>query len=538
MLPSQKPAPFQYVREGQNPFLALFPHRLDYIWAPQPQPGHAVEWQTESRHPLSDRLIEQGSFLYGVRFGKETSYALLDIDTGSPYHPKRDPFAIRRILEVLEPLGITHSLKLFSSYSGGIHIYLPLARAQKSGSLALAIAALVEHAGFKIAAGQLEIFPDPKPYIPKGKPQLYAAHRLPLQIGSYLLTEGWEPIYSPQGEFVRQWQFCAQQNEVTETNIKRVLKIYRRRQYRVSTNAAKFLNDLHAEIEQGWTGHGQTNHLLGRIAMREYIFGHILAGGAPLEGSDLVQQIVKVATALPGYQDWCRHQHEIHKRAEEWARCVETSRYFHYGLKSSTVSTLQPTSEPQEKKLSWNEQQAQTAREKIRQAIAQLLASKTLPVGTTERFKALVQHKISGSTLYRHRDLWHPAHLQEAVTEAVENPPLPPQLDSGWAQSLEDYARTARNLLQTDGCNTLQEKDFGDRPPDELAPGCNTSDPPMTIIEMVQETATQEAIENHKRIRLEGQQQQHRDRMRRYLESGDPILIAEALAWIQINGIP
>ncbi|HEY9661928.1 MAG TPA: hypothetical protein V6C65_26025, partial [Allocoleopsis sp.] len=368
-----------YVKEHHNPFLALFPHRFDYIWAPHPQPGERAQWQTETRHPLSDRLIEQGSTLYGVRFGKKTQYSLLDVDITSTYHPKRDPFAIRRILEALEPLGITRSILLSSSYGGGIHIYLPFSQPQKCSSLALAIETLLEVKGFKVAPGQLEIFPDAKPYIPKHKPQLYNGHRLPLQSGSYLLNQDWEPTYSPQSEFVRRWQLCQQQNEVTKETVQQILKTYRRKRHRVSTNASKFLNDLHTEIEQGWTGPGQTNYLLGRIAMREYIFGHVLAGGAPLEGIDLVQQIVKVAVQLPGYEQWCRHQHEIHHRAKEWARNIETSRYFHYGAKSSTLSTLQDQIEAQ---VCWNEQQTYTAREKIRRAIAQMLSEGSLPSKT------------------------------------------------------------------------------------------------------------------------------------------------------------
>ncbi|HEY9663293.1 MAG TPA: hypothetical protein V6C65_33010, partial [Allocoleopsis sp.] len=69
-----------YVKEHHNPFFALFPHRFDYIWAPHPQPEERAQWQTETRHPLSDRLVEQGSTLYGVRFGKKTQYSLLDVD--------------------------------------------------------------------------------------------------------------------------------------------------------------------------------------------------------------------------------------------------------------------------------------------------------------------------------------------------------------------------------------------------------------------------------------------------------------------------
>ncbi|MCY7285990.1 MAG: hypothetical protein LH679_21715, partial [Cyanobacteria bacterium CAN_BIN43] len=68
------PKKFQYIQEEDNAFLALFPHRFDYIYAHHANPGDTPDWLTESRHPLSDRLIQQGGYLYGVRFGSETQY--------------------------------------------------------------------------------------------------------------------------------------------------------------------------------------------------------------------------------------------------------------------------------------------------------------------------------------------------------------------------------------------------------------------------------------------------------------------------------
>ena len=50
----------EYVQEAGNAFLALFPFRYSYISAPFPDPGQKPNWMTESRHPLSDRLILQG----------------------------------------------------------------------------------------------------------------------------------------------------------------------------------------------------------------------------------------------------------------------------------------------------------------------------------------------------------------------------------------------------------------------------------------------------------------------------------------------
>jgi hypothetical protein len=155
---------FEGVREWNDEFLSLFAHRFDYIWAEHSNPNTAVEWKTESRHPLSDRLIQQGAYLYGVRFGAETNYCLLDIDTGSTYHPKHDSFAISRIAAALEPLGLVHYIACTSSYSGGLHLYFPFQQTQSSWQLAIALACLLENAGFKLQPGQLEIFPNPKPY--------------------------------------------------------------------------------------------------------------------------------------------------------------------------------------------------------------------------------------------------------------------------------------------------------------------------------------------------------------------------------------
>ncbi|HEY9748595.1 MAG TPA: hypothetical protein V6C63_07945, partial [Allocoleopsis sp.] len=411
---------FEGVREWGSEFLSLFPHRFDYIYAHHPAVQASPVWQTESRHPLSDRLIQQGSYLYGVRFGAETCYCLLDIDVGSRYHPLQDPFAISRILAVLESLGLVSYLACTSSYSGGLHLYFPFEQPQKTWQVAIALQALLEQGGFRPTLGQLEIFPNPKLYSSDGTPSLYAAHRLPLQTGSYLLDSSWQPVYSGQESFVRQWRLAQSRNQLDVVVLQQVLKTVHRQRYHLSGKADKFLNDLNAEIELGWTGRGQTNYLLGRIALRSYVFGHLLYASQPLEGKALVDDIVQTAKSLPGYQEWCQHQHEITKRAEEWALCVENSRYFHCGQGQRLTAAGNPKHRTDVEMVpNWNQKQQESARERIRGAIADLLNHNQLPSGTTVRFNALVSYGIGGSTLYRHRDLWHPAYL-------VENPPDPP----------------------------------------------------------------------------------------------------------------
>lgn len=136
---------------------------------------------------------------------------------------------------------------------------------------------------------------------------------------------------SSQQVFVQQWQFAQERNDLDTKLLKQILKQAKRKSFRISGKADKFVNDLNAEIELGWTGAGQTNRLLGRITMRSYIFHHVLSRGQPLSGAALIGEIVETAKALPGYQDWCQHQHEIEHRAGEWAKCIESSHYFHYG---------------------------------------------------------------------------------------------------------------------------------------------------------------------------------------------------------------
>lgn len=556
---------FQYIHEWDNEFLTLFPHRFDYIWAEHPNSGATVNWQTESRHPLSDRLIQQSAYLYGVRFSAETNYCLLDIDTGSLYHPKQDSFAIARIAAALEPLGLVRSIACTSSHSGGLHLYFPFQQTQSSWQLAIVLACLLENAGFKLQPGQLEVFPNPKPYAMDGNLSLFNAHRLPMQIGSYLLNETFQPIWSNTYTFVQQWQLTQQSNDIDHTTLKQILKQAKRKHFGISGKAEKFVNDLNAEIELGWTGNGQTNRLLGRITMRAYIFHHVLSGGEPLKGKALINEIAGTARSLPGYNEWCRHQHEIEHRAEEWAHCIESSHYFHFG--DQTQKSKPEIQDPEltiaiDQSPSWNQRQSAATRDRIRRAIAQLLEENSLPIRATARFQILLKHGIGGASLYRHRDLWHPSHFGiDDLERLVDNPPHPPNIKT---DSQLDGVGDASNwlspasLLPTSGGDKPSSMALSDFSPaqtpanasDVLAHSVDRSadgDLPFGV-QYVQEMlfqikATQEASEEavrltqtqHQRMKAEAAQQRYIARMQQFLDSGDPILIAEAMAWAQVN---
>ena len=515
---------FQSIQESTDFFLALFPHRYDYLWAEHPQPTERPDWKTESRHPLSDRLIQQGSYLYGVRFGPTTRYILLDIDKCSIYHPSRDRFAWKRLLAALESLGLVQAVLCTSSYSGGMHLYIPFQEEQKTWEIALVVKTLLENAGFKLTPGQLEVFPNCKPYNPQGKPELYNGHRLPMQAGSYLLNADLQMIWGDQATFGQQWQFAQRRNTIKKSTLARTLKAARRKQYQISHKADKFLNDLNTEIEQGWTGKGQTNRLLGRITMRSYIFAHVENGGDPLEGEALVHDVIAIAQSLPGYGDWCQHQHEIEKRAREWVKAVETSHYFPYNTQKTASSS--PTNKTNPIERSWNQRQKLSAKERIRLALADLLEKNALPAGAKARMLALARYHISGTTLYKYQELWHPFYFQPENNAASHK--------GLGADCLEEASapRNPPNLLGEIGCNSSAD---GHSSPMEVAEpvstGCNLT--PEARLRGFQ--AFQIVKQQRQQVKQEQSRQRQIARMQRYLDSGDPILIAEAIKWGQQN---
>jgi hypothetical protein len=409
---NDKARPFGCTKVWNDEFLNLFPHRWDFLYAKHPNPEERPDWNTESRYAISDRQIQQGDYLYGVRFGSQTSYLLIDVDPTSWYHPEHDSFAIAGITAALEPIGLVSYVPVRSSYRNGIHLYFPFEDTQPSWAIALAAQAQLEKAGYIAHAGQLEIFPNARALV-AGTPTLYKGHRLPLQAGSYILNENWEPILSTQSMFVARWKFAQRKNVLDPQNIERALKQAQRQRLRASSKAQKFLNDLNIEIEPGWTELGQTNYLLGKIACRERVFHHVLHGGEPITGEVLAAVIAQTARSLPGFSEFCQHQHELELRAREYARAAE-KRYYPYGSKCALSKSVgdRGTSEP-----TWNQRQALAARERIRAAITDMLKQGTLPAGTTDRFKALGQYGIGGKTLYNHKDLWYPKYSEPLQDE-------------------------------------------------------------------------------------------------------------------------
>jgi hypothetical protein len=420
----QLPREFGIIPETDE-FLKLWPHRFDYIYSPQ---GLKPDWRTESRHPLGDRLIMEGLYHYGIRFGGSTSYIMIDIDSDSRYHPNQDSMALGRIMTALAPAGFLAKLACTSSYSGGIHLYLPWNGAINTWTVANAIDALLRSNGFIIAPGVLEIFPNRK----TSAATLYNAHRLPMSQGSYMLNDGLDYVVGDREEFARRWDWIAERNLVRAANLEAIARRLTRHSYKLTQSATKFLGDLDAEIEVGWTGPGQTNKLLGRIALRGYCFGHIIEGEDPLHGHRLEKYICQTARLLPGFSEFCGHQREIETKAKFWARSVEASaRYFPYAVGKRSQTEID---RDRELGNPWNVLQMQLARLRIKEALAELLGLSTLPATARSRLEALMEFGIAADTLYRHKDLWHPNYLNDPSPMDIPEEKMPTSLlgRGGW----------------------------------------------------------------------------------------------------------
>ena len=422
--------------EGQR-FCQFFTHRFNFIKAPNTG-SDSPEWQTISAYPIEHRNLwnayrDPNTFI-GLSFDKKTHYALLDIDTRSPYHPSKNEQLFKDLLGAYEDVGFNEFITLQSSWNGGIHVYLVLPKEVSTYYLAVMLRLTAIRSGFKVKDGTLEIFPNAKPYSEK-KPTSYKAHRLPLQEGSFLLDNNFEPYSNSIKTFLELAESAAKAQDIDliETAIEAADKAKAFRHIKGDgTKAAEFAKDLKEQFQEGWTDFGQTNDLLRVIGTYGRVF-------EALEGKALADYIANTAQSLPGYREFCRHQHHIHRRAADWARCIEKF-YYPYGSKPVRAGTFQELVTKGAKENTVNNDRQKGAVDRIKAGVEHLRQKlDELPKKVGEMKDALLNAisslfnvRPSDKTLNKHRDLWHPSFLleeevvvvpeslQEEVQETVE----------------------------------------------------------------------------------------------------------------------
>lgn len=387
----------------------IFGHyRWQFIRAEQPADATVKpSWTTVKDHPLRPRALwdqwQDANQLIGVRFTHDTRYALIDLDAGGPYSSAE---GVAKIRAALETIGITRTLLIRSSWRNGLHLYIPLPELVNTFNLAVALKECIKAQGFQIKAGQLEIFPNVKAYGVTTFTE-YNAHRLPLQpgSGSCLLDDALNPQAGNLARFFWLWDGAASQQDLD--TLRHAMKIgrdnHRKRPKRRSHPVDTWRHDLDLEITEGCTAHGQTNHLLKTIAC----YGRVFEG---LEGQALIDYTLRIAINSPGYEQYCRHQHEIERKVTAWAKAVE-GYYWPLG-----TTPTRDTSPSKNNLVPFNQRQSEDAQHRICTAYRQLEQAGTLPDQITARAKVIAQTAhVSQQTLYKHLSLWHPLHQQGVI---------------------------------------------------------------------------------------------------------------------------
>lgn len=361
------------------------------------QAGEDGQWTT-NKYPMRSRSLwarwQDAATLIGVRFGNQTSYAVIDIDAGGDYHT---PQGLTQIQEALELIGLVRTVLLRSSWSGGWHLYIPLPETVSTFSLACTLKHALEAQGISVKPGHCEVFPNIKPYARLWEVTEYNGHRLPLQpgSGSCALDHNLNPTAGGLERFFWQWDFAAQAQDMTLLSpaLTQGRELQRKRKRKVTGKVAQWSEDLRREIDTGWTGKSQTNGLLKAIAC----YGRVFEG---LGNDELAIYIEQMAVTRDGYQTYCRHQNQITKKSHGWARWA-TRFYWPLGAepKRQTVAS------------NLNQEKQQEAKQRISQAVTHLAKAGELATGVANRLKQLcAAAKTSAQTLYKNLDLWHPDH--------------------------------------------------------------------------------------------------------------------------------
>jgi hypothetical protein len=380
-------------------FASFFPYTWKFIYAKVTDPTIKAEWKTETRYPLTGRRLYDNwadpATIIGVRFDNQTEYAMLDIDKGSPYHPSQNYEKFKNILQALEDIGLVRPLIIQSSYSEGLHIYYPLWQEVPSFGIACAIKACLKKHNYEIAAGVLETFPNTKKYDSE-----YNGHRLPLQTGSYMLNSDLQIIGRDLNQFVEIWLTIQEQQdlELLKQAIDEAKTNYE--PPKDNRKLIKWREDLEKQIQEGWTGRGQSNQLL--YTMGKY--ARIFLGCEDIEA--IARYISKTARITTGFQKFCGEIKRLEQKAEAIAKwCLKN--HFGWGSKKNE-------STEEEAPLSKTSKSQKAARqaeriERIRMSVDELNKTGEMPTTIRGMAQAIAQvAKVSVQTLYDLKELWHP----------------------------------------------------------------------------------------------------------------------------------
>ena len=427
--------------------------------ANQPKPN----WTTNTAYPLSTgeliRLYEDPTELIGVGFGRTTNYLLLDIDyEKSPVHPHYNCELFRQLLNSLEKIGIVRYIVLQSSWSKGIHVYIPLPKHYPTYHVAAAVQVTLIDAGFGLGNGKIEIFPNCKTYASKEGEEYshYKRHRLPLQpaSGSYLLQDDGlnpQPILNTTAAqlaaFLNQWDMAAagQDIDLLDKQLPKLYEKYKQQKnqfkYRPTEQQSKraraWETALDKDIEIGWTNTGKTYFLLPKFLAKAVVF-------LQLQGEELYNWLYEFITNAPGYWQYCQHKHEIEKIIRSWIKTNNRTKYYTPYRSEPIRPQPFPFGDPklvekqQRQPNLENQKRAETVIKQLTIAVRSVLHKFTpeLKIGEWEKtireqMKKLFDRACSNSTLTKYKTIWNPKYwdISPTLSKNSEKEPQPRPTD-------------------------------------------------------------------------------------------------------------
>lgn len=384
-----------------NTFASFFPYYFNWIYSP----ANKIDWRTETRYPLTPRTLwekhQDSKQIIGVRFGKQTEYAMLDIDRKSPYHPFNSLANYDTILKAMSSIGLNGSICIRSSGSEGIHLYFPLEYQVNSFSLACAMRYALEAHRLEIANGTLETFPNTKGYDCE-----YNAHRLPLQHGSYILRDDFVPLTNKVERFNDRWLDVAADQDL-ELLIEQmaIAKNLHKPKFAATGKLNDWKQELESIIATGWQSKGETNQIVFKVC--EY--ARVFLGYSDL--TKLVNWVTDKVTQMTGFNQHCQHKHDILKRVRDWGKWVLDHRFPMQDKKSKEEITVKK-----------REVQREETLQRIKEVANSLYDrhSDSLTIRSIAQTIAKQAH-CSVKTLYNHLSLWHPEHRDTVTANTIDS---------------------------------------------------------------------------------------------------------------------
>ena len=428
-------------------FLKLFSYRYFSI-------TKSDKWTTV-KHVLTDALLtslwKSAREIVGVRFGSKTQYCLLDIDIGSIYHPNNSD-RLPELLGCLEEVGFTRYIPIQSSYSEGLHIYFVFSERVPTFKVASLLANTLKDAGFPLKKGQLEIFPNTKTYVTTNDPSKftkYNGHRLPLQEGSFVLDENYEPYSNSLEYFISCCKWCAEGIDIDEIkeNLSKPKKFSNKKNSKTESVIEKWKEDIARVIKTGWTDYHQTNQIIYKLAQKVIVFDETIY-------EDKLLWMVSTIKEMPGYKEYCRHQHEIEKRCEEWLICLLKKGYhwlYGSGLARDPSLTFEKATESVNiRNLEQEELVTFRLIETLHHLSGQLFNSvNSLFKAIHAKGKFLFDKGFSNRTLYKYQHLWSPMMVKNEEKEVMVD--IPESEDNSYQESskVEEAETHTEQLLPT-----------------------------------------------------------------------------------------